>query len=142
MADAQVIPLRAEDRDEIPRPDPGEAGWEDAVLDVLAFARRRLLGDYQVDEFGFDQELTDEVFLRLVRPFYEKWFRVETSGVHNVPSDSGAPAYMSTLALVMSPTSDFQLGNGRKQMQPVMKAAISPTHGTARSLVHSKTDGT
>ncbi|GAA2329576.1 lysophospholipid acyltransferase family protein [Saccharopolyspora halophila] len=90
MADAQVIPLRAEDREEIPRGRPREAGLEDAVIDVLAFARRRLLGNYQVDEFGFDQELTDEVLLRLIRPFYEKWFRVETIGAHNVPSDSGA----------------------------------------------------
>ncbi|MFC7341582.1 lysophospholipid acyltransferase family protein [Saccharopolyspora griseoalba] len=90
MADAQVIPLRAEDREETARPGADEPGWEDAVVDVLAFARRRLLGDYQVDEFGFDEELTDEVFLRMVRPFYEKWFRVETSGVHNVPGDSGA----------------------------------------------------
>ncbi|TWF94908.1 lysophospholipid acyltransferase family protein [Saccharopolyspora dendranthemae] len=88
MADAQVIPLRPENGDQVP-PQPGEPGWEEAVIDVLAFARRRLLGDYRVDEFGFDEELTDEVLLRLIRPFYEKWFRVETIGAHNVP-DSGA----------------------------------------------------
>ena len=88
MADAQVIPLRPENGDRIP-PGPGEPGWEEAVIDVLAFARRRLLGDYRVDEFGFDEELTDEVLLRLIRPFYDKWFRVETIGAHNVP-DSGA----------------------------------------------------
>src|SRR4051812_40875333 len=57
-------------------------------------------------------------------------------------NDSGAPAYMSTEALVIRPTRDCQLGNGRKQMQPVTKAAISPTHGTPRALVHSKIDGT
>ena len=34
------------------------------------------------------------------------------------------------------------LGNGKKQMQPVTKAAISPTHGTPRSLTHSKGVGT
>ncbi|MGW1677166.1 lysophospholipid acyltransferase family protein [Saccharopolyspora sp. NPDC002376] len=88
MADAQVIPLRAADREQIP--EPTEPGWEDAVTEVLAFARRRLLGDYAVDEFGFDEELTDEVFLRLLRPFYDKWFRVEAIGTHNVPGDSGA----------------------------------------------------
>ncbi|RRO13076.1 acyltransferase family protein [Saccharopolyspora rhizosphaerae] len=88
MADAQVIPLRPEDGDHVP-PAPGEPGWEEAVIDVLAFARRRLLGDYEVDEFGFDEELTDEVLLRLVRPFYEKWFRVDAIGVHNVP-ETGA----------------------------------------------------
>ncbi|GAA4620960.1 lysophospholipid acyltransferase family protein [Saccharopolyspora hordei] len=89
MADAQVIPLRPEDRRR-PAPEPAEPGWEEAVTEVLAFARRRLLGDYEVDEFGFDQELTDEVFLRLLRPFYEKWFRVEAIGTHHVPADRGA----------------------------------------------------
>ena len=59
----------------------------------------------------------------------------------NTPRDSGAPAYMSTLALVMSPTSDCQLGNGRKQMQPAMNAAISPTQGTPRRPVASNDDG-
>ena len=62
--------------------------------------------------------------------------------MRNAPSDSGAPAYISTLALVISPTSDCQLGNGRKQMQPVTNAAIRPTHGTPRSLTHSKGVGT
>ncbi|GAB2757554.1 lysophospholipid acyltransferase family protein [Salinifilum aidingensis] len=63
------------------------SGWEDAVADALAFARRRLLGDYEVDEFGFDRELADRVLYPALRPLYEKWFRVETSGVDNVPHD-------------------------------------------------------
>ena len=49
---------------------------------------------------------------------------------------------ISTEALVIRPTRDCQLGNGRKQMQPVTNAASSPTHGTPRLLVHSNTDGT
>src|SRR3954447_664154 len=64
------------------------------------------------------------------------------SRLRNALKDSGAPAYMSTEALVIRPTSDCHDGKGRKQMHPVMKAAISPIHGTARSLVHSKIDGT
>src|SRR6476620_9222808 len=62
--------------------------------------------------------------------------------LRNARSDSGAPAYTSTDALVIRPTSDCQLGNGRKQMHPVTKAAIRPTHGTPRLLVHSKIEGT
>src|SRR3954451_14959105 len=62
--------------------------------------------------------------------------------LRNAPSDNGAPAYISTLALVISPTSDCQLGKGRKQMQPVMKAPIRPTHGTPRSLTDSNGVGT
>jgi 1-acyl-sn-glycerol-3-phosphate acyltransferase len=56
----------------------------------LEFARRRLMGDYSVDDFGFDPELTDRVLLTLVRPLYRSWFRVETTGLENVPADSGA----------------------------------------------------
>jgi 1-acyl-sn-glycerol-3-phosphate acyltransferase len=69
-----------------------EAGpeWERRLADALAFLRRRITGDYQVDEFGFDRELTDNVMMPLLRPLYEKWFRVETIGLHNVPADSGA----------------------------------------------------
>src|SRR5215470_1159877 len=59
------------------------------------------------------------------------------SRLRKTPSDSGAPAYIRTLALVINPTSDRQLGNGRKQMQPMMNAVISPTHGTPRRLVRS-----
>ena len=63
------------------------------------------------------------------------------SRLRNALSDNGAPAYIRTEALVISPTSDCHEGNGRKQMQPVMNAAISPIHGTPRALVHSKIDG-
>src|SRR4051812_43667823 len=48
------------------------------------------------------------------------------------PRASGAPAYIKTLALVIRPTSDFQLGKGRKQMQPTTNAVKSPTHGMPR----------
>ena len=62
---------------------PLDEGW-------LDFVRRRMSGDYGVDDFGFDPELTDKVFLALMRPLYRSWFRVETTGLENVPSDSGA----------------------------------------------------
>jgi 1-acyl-sn-glycerol-3-phosphate acyltransferase len=57
---------------------------------VIDFIRRRMSGDYAVDEFGFDPELTDRVLLSLVRPMYRSWFRVEVSGLGNVPSESSA----------------------------------------------------
>src|SRR4051794_6758729 len=53
------------------------------------------------------------------------------------PRAKGAPAYISTLALVIRPTSDCQLGKGRKQMQPTTNEVITPTHGTARSFSRS-----
>ncbi|MBV8931061.1 MAG: acyltransferase family protein [Kutzneria sp.] len=66
------------------------ADWERRLAGVLAFARRRLTGEYQVDEFGFDSDLTDNMLIPALRPLYEKWFRVETVGLSNVPSASGA----------------------------------------------------
>src|SRR3954466_6326284 len=53
------------------------------------------------------------------------------------PRANGAPAYIRTLALVIRPTSDCQLGNGRKQMQPTTNEVITPTHGTLRPLSRS-----
>src|SRR3954453_16245184 len=53
------------------------------------------------------------------------------------PRASGAPAYIRTVALVISPTRDCQLGKGRKQMQPTMNDVITPTHGTLRPLSRS-----
>lgn len=61
----------------------------DRVAEALAFLRRRLDGDYEIDEFGYDPELTG-VLLEVVRPLYRYWFRVETIGLGNVPADTGA----------------------------------------------------
>lgn len=60
------------------------------VSEVLDFLRRRITGDYPVDDFGFDPELTDSVLLNLARPIYRSWFRVETRGLDNVPSSGPA----------------------------------------------------
>ncbi|HKN54961.1 MAG TPA: lysophospholipid acyltransferase family protein [Amycolatopsis sp.] len=62
----------------------------EAALTLLRFIRDRLTGDYTVDEFGFDAELTDAVFLPPLRALYRKWFRVETFGVSNLPTEGGA----------------------------------------------------
>ncbi|MFV0459659.1 MAG: lysophospholipid acyltransferase family protein [Actinomycetales bacterium] len=70
------------------RPEPGHV--DEALDRALQFLRRRLTGDYQVDDFGFDPELTDTVLLALLRPLYRRWFRVEVRGVENVPTEGGA----------------------------------------------------
>ncbi len=64
--------------------------WERKIAATLAFVRRRLTGDIEVDEFGFDQELTEQVLLAALRPLYEHYFRVEVRGLENVPSEGGA----------------------------------------------------
>jgi 1-acyl-sn-glycerol-3-phosphate acyltransferase len=57
---------------------------------ALRFLRRRLEGDYSVDEFGFDADLTENAVLPALRPLYEKWFRVEVNGVDHIPAEGGA----------------------------------------------------
>jgi len=65
-------------------------GWEPRLAELLAFLRRRVTGDYRVDEYGFDQEVTERFFLAAIRPIAQKWFRVEVRGVENIPTEGGA----------------------------------------------------
>ena len=64
--------------------------WEPRLAQFLAFLRRRLTGDYMVDEFGFDPEITQRFFLTALRPVAQKWFRIEVRGIENLPADGGA----------------------------------------------------
>ncbi|GAB3248178.1 lysophospholipid acyltransferase family protein [Nocardioides dilutus] len=64
--------------------------WEPQLARFLAFLRRRVSGDYVVDEYGFDQEITERFFMTALRPIAEKWFRIEVRGVDNIPADGGA----------------------------------------------------
>jgi len=109
MQEARVIPLQRTERhrrftppstpdgpavEPTPlRPEPAAppvSPLRRGVADALAFARRRLAGDYQVDEFGFDRDLTEALLLPPLRVLYDRWFRVEVSGIENLPVDSGA----------------------------------------------------
>ena len=65
-------------------------GWERSAADGLAFLRRRITGDYEVDAFGFDRELTEHVLLALLRPIAERYFRIEVRGAENLPEKGGA----------------------------------------------------
>jgi 1-acyl-sn-glycerol-3-phosphate acyltransferase len=67
---------------------PGE--WEQRVAGALSFLRRRITGEYPVDDFGFDPDLTEHVVLAALRPLYDKYFRVEVRGLENIPSTGGA----------------------------------------------------
>jgi 1-acyl-sn-glycerol-3-phosphate acyltransferase len=94
---AEIIPLRppvAEQDDRgresqvagTRQPGPGQ---DDPLDRVLRFLRHRLTGDYEVDEFGFDRELTETLLLPPLRVLYRKWFRVSAHGVGNLPLEGG-----------------------------------------------------
>ncbi|MFG2356810.1 lysophospholipid acyltransferase family protein [Streptomyces sp. NPDC048521] len=101
IGEVQPLPGRAQAQDDgaVSREEeplgPSEAGARDGGLERrvaagLAFLRRRLTGEYEVDDFGYDEELTDQVLMSLLRPVYEKYFRVEVKGIENIPAKGGA----------------------------------------------------
>jgi 1-acyl-sn-glycerol-3-phosphate acyltransferase len=63
--------------------------WEGRLATFVAALRKRLTGDFEVDEFGFDPQIT-EVLTAAVEPLAEKWFRLEVRGVENIPTEGGA----------------------------------------------------
>jgi 1-acyl-sn-glycerol-3-phosphate acyltransferase len=69
---------------------PVPAAWERNLAGGLAFLRRRLAGEYEVDDFGFDPHLTEGIAIPALKPLYNKWFRTEISGISNVPDTGGA----------------------------------------------------
>jgi 1-acyl-sn-glycerol-3-phosphate acyltransferase len=73
-----------------PPPAPQASDLERKLASGLAFLRRRITGDFPVDDFGFDSDLTDTLVLPALRPIYEKYFRVEVRGMENVPATGGA----------------------------------------------------
>ncbi|WP_197516038.1 lysophospholipid acyltransferase family protein [Mycobacterium sp. 1465703.0] len=60
------------------------------VASVAGFLRQRLTGDYSVDEFGFDPHFNSAIVRPLLRVFFRSWFRVEVSGIENLPADGAA----------------------------------------------------
>jgi len=64
------------------------ASWRQRLAGAADFARRRLGGEYEVDEFGFDPELNAAVLMPAALALYRRWFRVQARGLENLP-DSG-----------------------------------------------------
>lgn len=92
MSDAQILVMPG-----APEPVAGSEAavglresWSRQVGAGVEFVRRRALGDYEVDDFGFDPELNDSVLMAALRPLYRHWFRVEVRGIENVPAEGGA----------------------------------------------------
>lgn len=60
------------------------------VADITEVFATRMSGDYDVDEFGYDEHFTTTFWLPLWRTFYRKWFRVEVVGAEHLAGDGGA----------------------------------------------------
>lgn len=69
---------------------PGSQGNRDRLDAVLALLRRRVTGAYDVDEFGFDLDFTERVFLPTLRLLYRHWFRAELTGHEHLPTTGPA----------------------------------------------------
>jgi 1-acyl-sn-glycerol-3-phosphate acyltransferase len=61
----------------------------EAVEGFLEFMRRRMTGEYDIDEFGFDRELT-ETLAPFLKPIGEYYWRIEWRGLENVPANGAA----------------------------------------------------
>ncbi len=91
----KVIPLDGGRAARPPEPEPlpsaeDATDWDRRLAGALAFLRRRVSGDYPIDDFGFDPDLTEHVLLPALRPLYNSWFRVETRGLDNIPDEGAA----------------------------------------------------
>ncbi|WP_445167122.1 lysophospholipid acyltransferase family protein [Mycolicibacterium sp. Dal123E01] len=71
----------------IGRPDDAPNELAQRISAVADFVSKRLAGDYAVDEFGFDPQFNNAVVLPLLRFFFQNWFRVEVSGIENLPKN-------------------------------------------------------
>jgi 1-acyl-sn-glycerol-3-phosphate acyltransferase len=70
--------------------DEGPNELAERIAAVAEFVRKRMSGDYTVDEFGFDKHLNEAIFLPLLRGLFRNWFRVEVSGIENLPETGAA----------------------------------------------------
>ncbi len=65
----------------------GKTGQE--VLDLAKMAKRRMEGDYHIDDWGTDDEFREK-FWPILDFFYHHYFRVTVTGMENVPSEGRA----------------------------------------------------
>ena len=84
--------LRSTVRDDLLDPDTWRGVWYvvNYMVDSQAgFMKRRMRGDYDVDEWGYDEEWVNEI-----KPFFDflyfRYWRVQVSGLENIPEEGRA----------------------------------------------------
>jgi 1-acyl-sn-glycerol-3-phosphate acyltransferase len=60
-------------------------GWRDLIAGAADFVRRRMSGENQADESGFDPVFNSSVLMPVTGALYRNWFRVRMHGLDNVP---------------------------------------------------------
>jgi 1-acyl-sn-glycerol-3-phosphate acyltransferase len=70
-------------RAQVPAPTPNP------LERLVGFVQERLRGNYFVDDFGYDEQLS-RALLPLAAPLYEKYFRVRTRGISRIPKEGPA----------------------------------------------------
>lgn len=48
---------------------------EERVALFLAYLRRRMSGEVEVDAYGYDADFTQHIYLPVLRVLYKRWFR-------------------------------------------------------------------
>jgi 1-acyl-sn-glycerol-3-phosphate acyltransferase len=74
-------------------PEPGDRIGPfaaDDIRELLDYVRRRVVGDFDVDEFGFDDEWVERVVAPAARPLIDLYWRVTWKGLGHVPSKGAA----------------------------------------------------
>ncbi len=65
----------------------GPAPESASITDII---KDRLFNTGQSDQFGFDRELNDRVFMAALRPLAEVWFRTQVRGIETIPNQGAA----------------------------------------------------
>jgi 1-acyl-sn-glycerol-3-phosphate acyltransferase len=65
-------------------------GWRQLLAGAADYLLRRVSGDYQADESGFDPEFNSSVLMPAAGVLYRNWFRVQARGLDQVPASGPA----------------------------------------------------
>jgi 1-acyl-sn-glycerol-3-phosphate acyltransferase len=71
------------------QPPDESRGWRQRLAGAAGFARRRMSGQFEVDQFGFDPDFNAAVTMPAALALYRNWFRVQARGLDNVPASGG-----------------------------------------------------
>ena len=69
--------------------DAADDRFLEALRGLVGFLRRRVTGAYEIDDFGFDEDLTTHVLMPLLRPLHRQYWRVTSHGIEHVPLTGG-----------------------------------------------------